>query len=165
MMSYISTPTKSRKGPEVRLLLLMLAVLSLTQILQPASLSAKDKIDWDKKLAKGYRDIEIGEYDRALAFFEKEVNSHPDSAAARAGVGLALKRKGRPQEAIASLRRATEVEPDYAESYYELGALLEGEKDYTEACKCFERYLQLAPLSRKKNSVEDRIRNCKQNMP
>ena len=125
---------------------------------------AKSKIDWEKKLAKGYRDIEIGEYDRALVFFQKEVDSHPESAAARTGIGMALKRKGKSGEAIAALRRATEVEPDYAEAYYELGAMLEGNKDFSEANKCFERYLQLAPLSSKKASVEDRIRNCKQNM-
>lgn len=125
---------------------------------------AKSKIDWDKKLAKGYRDLEIGEYDRAMAFFQKEVDSHPDSAAARTGIGLAFKKKGKPGEAVAALRRATEVEPDYAEAHYELGAVLESNKDYSEASKCFERYLQLAPLSSKKGSVEDRIRNCKQNM-
>lgn len=124
----------------------------------------KSNIDWDKKLSKGYRDIEIGEYDRALKFFQSESDHHPESAAARTGIGMALKAKGKAGEAVAAIRRATEVEPDYAEAHYQLGSLLESNKDYTEACKCFERYLQLAPISSKKASVEERIRNCKQNM-
>ena len=122
------------------------------------------KIDWDKKLATGYRDLDFGNYDKALHFFQSEINHHPESGAARTGMGLTLKKKGKPAEAVAAFRRATEVEPDYAESHYELGALLENDKNYSEACKCFERYLQLAPLSSKRASVEDRIRNCKENM-
>jgi tetratricopeptide (TPR) repeat protein len=124
----------------------------------------KSKIDWDKKLAKGFRDIEIGEYDKALKFFQDEVDHHPESGAARTGVGMALKAKGKSGEAVAAIRRATEVEPDYAEAYYQLGSLLESNKDYSEACNCFERFLQLAPISSKKASVEERIKNCKQNM-
>lgn len=124
----------------------------------------KSKIDWDKKLAKGYRDLEIGEYDKALKFFQDQTDQHPESAAARTGVGMALKAKGKAGEAVAAIRRATEVEPDYAEAHYQLGSLLESNKDYSEACKSFERYLQLAPISSKKASVEERIRNCKQNI-
>lgn len=139
-------------------------VLTMAVAASFSEVQCKSKIDWDKKLAKGFRDLEIGEYDRGLKFFQQEVDHHPDSAAARMGIGMALKLKGKPGEALAALRRATEVEPDYAEAHYQLGALLETNKDYAEACKSFERYLQLDPLSSKKASVEDRIRNCKQNM-
>lgn len=138
--------------------------LAISAVYSGQSAESKSKIDWDKKLAKGYRDLEIGDYDKGLKFFQSEVDSHPESGAARTGLGMALKRKGKPGEAVAAIRRATEVEPDYADSYYELGSLLESNKDYSEACKCFERYLQLAPISSKRASVEDRIRNCKQNM-
>lgn len=143
---------------------IFLATLCLSFVTASVPVFSKSNIDWDKKLAKGFRDLEIGEYDRAMSFFQSEVDHHPECGAARTGLGLAFKKKGRAAEAIAAIRRATEVDPDYAESHYELGALLESNKDYSEACKCFERYLQLAPLSNKKDSVEDRIRNCKQNM-
>ncbi len=143
--------------------LAMLVLLALCTA-SPTCLAKPDKVDWDKRLAKGFRDLEIGDYEKAMKFFSSEVDHHPEAGAARMGLGLTFKRKGKSGEAIAQLRRATEVDPDYAEAHYELGAMLEGNKDYGEACKCFERYLQLAPLSSKKASVEDRIRNCKQNM-
>lgn len=126
--------------------------------------NCKSQVDWDKKLAKGYHDLETGDYDKALKFFQSEVDHHPESGAARTGLGMVLKARGKAGEAVATIRRATEVEPDFAEAHYQLGSLLESNKDYSEACKSFERYLQLAPISSKKASVEERIRNCKQNM-
>lgn len=140
------------------------AVLGLVLGSTCSTAFCKSKIDWDKKLAKGYRDLDYGDYDKALAFFQSEVDHHPESGAARTGLGLACKKKGKTGEAVAHFRRATEVEPDFAEAHYELGAMLEGDKNYSEACKSFERYLQLAPLSSKRSSVEERIRNCKQNI-
>ncbi|MBX9688950.1 MAG: tetratricopeptide repeat protein [Candidatus Obscuribacterales bacterium] len=138
-------------------------LLAVAAFYAPEALS-KSKVDWDKKLAKGFRDLEIGDYDKAMLFFQSEVDHHPECGPARMGLGLAFKKKGKPGEAIAAIRRATEVDPDYAQAHYELGALLESNKDYAEALKSFERYLQLDPLSSKKASVEDRIRNCKQNI-
>lgn len=146
------------------MLLLLAAVFMMVVAVRPTEVMAKSSVDWDKKLASGYKDLDFGDYDKAIKFFQSEVDHHPESAAARTGLGLALKKKGKSGEAIAQLRRATEVEPDFAESHYELGAMLENNKEYGEACKSFERYLQLAPISSKRGSVEDRIRNCKQNM-
>jgi len=144
----------------IALATILITIIAFSQ----AEVAAKSKVDWDKKLASGYKDLDFGDYDKAIKFFQSEVDHHPESGAARTGLGLALKKKGKSGEAVAQLRRATEVEPDFAESHYELGAMLEYNKDYGEACKSFERYLQLAPISSKRASVEDRIRNCKQNM-
>lgn len=124
---------------------------------------AKAQIDWDKKLAKGYDWMQRNDYDKALALFQSELDKHPESGAVRTAVGMALKRKGKLAEAKASFRRATEVEPGYAEAYYELGAMLQNDKDYAEARKSFERYMQLAPVSSRNSSVEERIKDCMQN--
>lgn len=124
---------------------------------------AKSQIDWDKKLAKGYDWMQRNDYDKALSMFQGELDKHPESGAVRTAVGMALKRKGKLAEAKASFRRATEVEPGFAEAYYELGAMLQNDKDYAEAHKCFERYMQLAPVSSRNSSVEERIKDCIQN--
>ena len=126
---------------------------------------AKAPIDWDKKLAKGYDWMQRADYEKAMAVFQPELDKHPESGACRTAVGLVLKKRNKPLEAKASFRRATEVEPDYAEAYYELGAMLQNDKEYDEALKCFERYMQLAPLSSKRASTEERIRDCRQNAP
>lgn len=103
------------------------------------------------------------DYDKALAMFQSELDKHPESGAVRTAVGSCLKRKGKLAEAKAMFRRATEVEPGYADAYYELGAMLQNDKDYAEARKSFERYMQLAPVSSRNASVEERIKDCMQN--
>ncbi|MBY0356627.1 MAG: tetratricopeptide repeat protein [Candidatus Obscuribacterales bacterium] len=121
-------------------------------------------IDWDSKLASGHHQLSIGNYAKAADMFASQVDKHPESAACRVALGMAQKKMGKMAEAKASFRRATEVEPDYAESHYELGAMLENDKEYKEACQCFERYMQLAPSSTKRASVEERIRYCRENI-
>lgn len=143
--------------------LLIIAALFALLPLQAPALAKKD-IDWDKRLAKGYHEMAIGNYNEALKMFGSEVEKHPESGAARTALGMVLKRQGKLGEAKASFRRATEVESGFAEGHYELGAMLESDKEYSEALKSFERYLQLAPLSSKKQAVEDRIRFCKQKL-
>jgi tetratricopeptide (TPR) repeat protein len=140
----------------------LVPILLLSMVFLAAPTLAKKDIDWDKRLAKGYHQMSIGNYEEAVKMFGSEVDKHPESGAARTALGMALKRQGKMGEAKASFRRATEVESGFAEGQYELGAMLENDKEYSEALKCFERYLQLAPLSSKKASVEDRIRFCKQ---
>lgn len=125
---------------------------------------AKQSIDWDRKLAGGHHELSIGNYSKAADMFANYVNKHPESGACRTALGMAFKKQGKMGEAKSEFRRATEVEPDYADAYYELGAMLESDKDYKEAEKSFEKYLQLAPLSSKKMTVEDRIRFCRQNI-
>lgn len=142
-----------------KLMILMLLAGSLP--LATPALAKKD-IDWDKRLAKGYHQMSIGNYAEAAKMFGSDVDKHPESGAARTALGMALKRMGKLGEAKSSFRRATEVEPGFAEAQYELGAMLESDKEYSEALKCFERYLQLAPLSSKKQAVEDRVKFCRQ---
>lgn len=141
-------------------------ILAISSLLAMAAIPvmAKAKIDWDKRLAKGYNQLSIGNYKEAVAIFSKEVDKHPESGAARTAQGKAFKQVGKMGEAKAAFRRSTEVEPDFAEAWYELGVICESDKEYSEANKSFERYLQLAPLSSKKKSVEDRIQFCRQNM-
>lgn len=141
-------------------LLTLVALIALLPLQAPAL--AKKDIDWDKRLAKGYHEMSIGNYEQAVKMFGSDVEKHPESGAARTALGMALKRQGKMGEAKSSFRRATEVEPGFAEGHYELGAMLESDKEYSEALKSFERYLQLSPLSSKKQAVEDRIRFCRQ---
>ena len=45
----------------------------------------------------------------------------PQRAQAHDGLGLALARQGKPQEALAEYRRSLEIDPAYAEAHYNLG--------------------------------------------
>ncbi|HEY9870616.1 MAG TPA: tetratricopeptide repeat protein [Candidatus Obscuribacterales bacterium] len=125
---------------------------------------ADKAIDWEKKLEKGYYELSIGNTEQAIEFFQSKIKSYPSSGACHTGLGIALKRKGKLTEAKAELRRATEVEPTYAEAFYELGTMLESDKDYSAASQAYERYLVLKPDSNRRNTVADRIKFCRERM-
>ena len=143
----------------------VLAVLAAAALALGVYLSeahAEKPVDWDKKLAKGYHELSIGNVNEAVDWFSGKVKSYPASAACHNGLAMALKKKGKLSEAKAEFRKATELEPDFGDAYYELGAMLESDKEYQAAANAFERYLVLKPDSSRKAAVADRIRFCRE---
>jgi tetratricopeptide (TPR) repeat protein len=142
-----------------------LAVLAATALALclngTAALADKKPVDWDKKLAKGYNELSIGNVNEAIDWFSGKVKSYPDSAACHTGLGLALKKKGKLGEAKAEFRKATDLDNSFGDAFYELGAMLESDKEYQAAADAFERYLVLKPDSNRKAAVADRIRFCR----
>lgn len=128
----------------------------------PSPAFSATPIDWDRKLAKANQQMSIGEVDNAIKMFSAEVQKHPEAGAPHVALGRALKKKGRQSDAKAEFQRSTEVDPGYAEAYYELGAMQENDKDYKAAASSFEQFLQLAPDSDRARSTAERLRNCKQ---
>ena len=121
-------------------------------------------VDWERKLEKGYYELSIGNVDKAREMFESKVRKYPSSGACHTALGATLKKKGKLTEAKAEFRRATEVEPTYAEGFYELGAMMESDKEFLQASQAFEKYLLLKPDSNRKATVADRIRFCKEHL-
>lgn len=142
---------------------LPVAVLATLVILGTASpaLAAKSAPDWDKKLEKGYHELQIGQTDKAIDIFGKHVKKYPESGACHTAYGRALKRKGRIQDAKEEFRKATTAEPTYADGFYELGVLCEGDREWKEAEAAFTKFVSLSPDASKRKAVEDRIRYCK----
>ncbi len=126
--------------------------------------SSAGQINWDKKLEKGYYELSIGNVDQAIKMFQEKVKGHPESAACHTALGLALKKKGRLQEATVEFRAATAAEPTFANAFYELGVMQEANKDYAQALQAFEQYEQFSNDTYKKKTVEDRIRFCKEHI-
>lgn len=137
------------------------ALLACT--LSGTAVSAKN-VDWDKTLKSGYNDLSLGNVDEAIGTFQGKCKKYPDSGACHNALGMALKKRGKLTEAKAEFRKATEVEPSFGDSYYELGSMLESDKDYAGAAQAFERYIQVKPDSDRRASVEDRIKFCKQHI-
>lgn len=141
--------------------LLVIGALSLS-----AAASAKQAkvVDWDTKLKPAYDWIERSDPDKAIVLFNGFIAKYPAAAPPHMGLGMALKHKGKTGEAKAEFQKTTQVDPGFAEAYYELGAIQQIDKEYAAAVENFERYLQLAPTSSKKNSVADRIVVCRENL-
>ena len=126
---------------------------------------AKDKpIDWDKRLVKARQLMDTNNVEEAEKIYDAELKKHPESAAVRTDLGKCYKKRGHQMQAKASFKRATEVEPTYAEAFYELGAMQEADKEYELAVGSYETFLQLAPYADRRESVKDRINFCKGNL-
>ena len=144
-----------------------LALLSLTTIASSAFISESAcaaSINWDKRLEKANQQLSIGEVDKAIAMLSDEVKKHPEAGPPHVALGRALKSKGRRSDAKSEFKRSTEVDPGYADAFYELGAMQDNDGEWQAAVSSFEQYLQLAPDSDRAKSVSERIRNCKEKL-
>lgn len=146
----------------VALIVLVMQVFGCS--LDPAAAKSAKPVDWEKKLAKGYYELSIGNVDKAIDMFREKVKAHPESGACRTALGTALKKKGKLAEAKGEFATATAVEPAFANAYYELGAMQESDKEYAAAAQSFEKFLQLSTDGNRKSSVTDRLRFCKEHM-
>src|SRR5262249_55332540 len=88
----------------------------------------------------GHRD-----YDRALAEFTTTGRMLPSNADVIEAIGLVQRRQGKWQEAVASLRRAAELDPLSYGNLIELGESLFQIRDYPEAERLAARAITLAP--------------------
>ena len=67
--------------------------------------------------------MQSGDYDEALAFFDKTLARAPKDAATLTSKGHALKTMGREDEAIGNYRQAVRAKPDHGDGYYSLANL------------------------------------------
>jgi len=123
--------------------------------------TAKSEPDFEKKLEKGFHELQIGNTDKAIKIFSSKVSKYPESGACHTALGRALKRKGKLSEAKAEFRKSTEVDPKYAWGHYYLGVSCEQDKEWKSAAESFQKYVDLEPEEGKRKVVEDRVTHCK----
>jgi tetratricopeptide (TPR) repeat protein len=116
--------------------------------------------DWGSKLEPGYKLLTQGQIEKSAQFFEKKVAKYPGSGACHTAYGRALKRWGKITQAKDEFAKATQVDPNFPDGFYEYGTALESDKQYAEASSAFQRFLNLAPSDAQRMNVPDRIRFC-----
>jgi tetratricopeptide (TPR) repeat protein len=90
-------------------------------------------------------DQEDGANER-LRWFQAAVAAAPTNPAALNSLGAALGGKGQMDEAIASLRKAIDLDPKYAGAHLNLGTVLcDVKRDYDGAIACFREAIALDP--------------------
>ena len=145
----------------VKLLVLAAVIIVVSFVSKPLPAQAKGDPNWDVALKDANHLLAIGESEKAAAIFESKIKKYPNSGACHTALGRALKRLGKLDQAKTEFLRSTEVEPNYADGFYELGVLQESDKEWAEAANAFTRYVELKPDSGQRRTVEDRILYCK----
>lgn len=99
------------------------------------------------RLKPGLAYLDAGQSQRAIAFFDRVVESEPDNADAYFGRGLAYHDLERYQQAIADFDRVTEINPDHPYAFFQRGFVYHQLEQYQQAIADFTRAIEIKPDS------------------
>lgn len=85
------------------------------------------------------------DYHDPLVLWQETARQRPQNVRAHSGLGVALVREGRLEEAEAAYRRALEIDPAYPEAAYNLGRVLSRLERHAEALEAYLAALKLSP--------------------
>ncbi len=117
---------------------------------EPARQACERALNLDSKLAaarvcKGTVDNGTGQYDQAIAEFQRALDSEPTSDDAYRGLAEAYEHLGKLAEAEKTYHRAIALRPQYWPGYNWLGVFYYHQARYPEAAQMFTQVLALAP--------------------
>lgn len=96
-------------------------------------------------LEEGNRLLEAGDFDGALAAYDRSLELRPDDPRTLSNRGVALSELGRSDVALAAHDRSLELRPDHADTHYNRGNALGHLGQNEEALAAFDRSLELRP--------------------
>ncbi|MDP3839452.1 MAG: tetratricopeptide repeat protein, partial [Methylococcales bacterium] len=88
---------------------------------------------------------DIGQFDRALACYDRALSLNPDYARAHSNRGNVLQLLQRFTDALISYDRALAVRPDYAEAFFNRGNALRALHRFDEALSSYDKALAIKP--------------------
>jgi tetratricopeptide (TPR) repeat protein len=94
----------------------------------------------------------IGQFSEAAQLYKHYLKRQPESFHAQYNYALALANSGKENQAITEYKKTINMDSNYAESYYALGALLV-DKDINAARENWKRYLDLQPQGEYKSQI------------
>jgi protein O-GlcNAc transferase len=89
--------------------------------------------------------LQHGELENAAGHFARAIEIRPAAAGFHLNLGLALRRLGRTEAAIAAVGVARAMDPRSFEAHYQLGNLLKGAGRHEEAARVLREAVRLAP--------------------
>ena len=101
--------------------------------------------DLDASEAKGYALVQLGRYAEGQASFQATLDRAPGRESGWLGAADAAARAGRPDDAIASLRRAIAINPLRRAYHADLASLLFRGRDWTAAAAASREAIRLSP--------------------
>ena len=94
---------------------------------------------------EGDRLLAKGAFAEALELYQEAATLYPRDAVAHNGLGIALARLARYEEAEAALRRALGIKPSFPEAHFNLAGVLQSTGRLTESEEPLRRALKLKP--------------------
>ncbi len=122
------------------------------QWVQKSRESCEQSLQLDRGLAAAHECLGTlfagtGQYENAVAEFERAVKAEPTNDDAYRGLAIAYERLGKLSDAETTYRRAIDLRPNYWAGYNWLGAFYQNHSRYSEAAAMFEKVISLVPDS------------------
>jgi len=111
-----------------------------------ARYATDDRIEQEAWVNKGAAHAELEEYDAAIGAYREAIDIHGDSdhaATAETNLAYALWEFGRTEEALEHAERAVEIDPRFAQAWYNRGFFLNERGLAEDALNCFENAQRL----------------------
>jgi tetratricopeptide (TPR) repeat protein len=96
-------------------------------------------------LVSGVAEQQRGQYERAVRDFTRATELNPDNADAWRRLANVLNVASRPEEAIATYRKAIDAQPNYYRQYLAFGTFYLNRNDYLQAEQQYRRVIAIAP--------------------
>jgi len=97
------------------------------------------------RFREGLAYLDRGQFRRAVAFFNRAIESEPESADAYFGRGLVYHELEQYQQAIADLDKAIEINPEHPYAHFQRGFVYHQLEQYEEAVADFTRAIEIRP--------------------
>ena len=97
------------------------------------------------RFKEGLAYLDGGQFQRAMSFFNRAIESGPESADAYFGRGLVYHDLEQYKEAIADFDRAIEIAPDHPYGHFQRGFVYHQLEQYEQAVTDFTRAIEIRP--------------------
>jgi len=122
------------------------AILLLSAAIVPATLTTATAQDSANRFYHAATDYaNDGEYDKAIALYDKYIAINPTDATAYCNRGLAYYEKGNYDRAIADFHKAIVLNPKSAEAYYNRGLAYYEKGNYDRAIADYDKAIDFNP--------------------
>jgi len=102
-------------------------------------------------------------YGEAVALYQRALEIDPGNQNVRVDMGTCYRYLGRSDISVETYRKAIEMQPNHANAHLNLGVVLfDDMKQYPEAIKEFERFLEIEPNSERAVEIRGLVKELKQ---
>src|SRR5262245_1450601 len=119
----------------------------MSSILLLVLLSLGPQVSVQDPARAGWEAIQRGDGEKAASAFRAVLAANPRDSRALAGAAIAAHLLGHDDDAIATLKRALQINPNDVYASYLLGPLAYSQGDIDLAIKSYEQVVKLAPGS------------------